>query len=378
MGNRELFSNIMLYKDFDRMPLLHWGGWPETRQRWIKEGLDANIPENVSFGISSFTWGIGPELSLYPPFEEIVYEETEDWKISRLRDGSISKTYKHQSSLPGHIGYTLDSKGQYWDEYKKRLQPHPDRRAVCYFYAAGWAYSKPHQPSPYPLPDSYEDFCSMSFSVDAPVAVGTGSLFGWLRDWMGVEELTYLAYDDPGLLREMIETIADLVVHEIRQVLPHVRADLGFGWEDVCCKNGPLITKNMMKEFGAPAYNRISEALQENGIRLYLVDCDGVIDSLVPYWLEAGVNVMFPLEVGSWNADPRTLRNKFGKKLRIYGGINKREIALGKEAIDREIALREPLMAEGGFVPLPDHRLPPDVSLDNYKYYVDRLASLRF
>ena len=30
-------------------------------------------------------------------------------------------------------------------------------------------------------------------------------------------------------------------------------------------------------------------------------------------------------------------------------------------------------MAEGGFIPLVDHRVPPDVSLDNYKYYLEVL-----
>ena len=34
-------------------------------------------------------------------------------------------------------------------------------------------------------------------------------------------------------------------------------------------------------------------------------------------------------------------------------------------------------MKEGGFVPLPDHLIPPDVSLDNYRYYLDALRKVR-
>ena len=74
MNDRELFLDILHYEDFDRMPLLHWGGWEETRKRWIGEGLDPEIPENTYFGVTAYVWGMGPDLFLYPPFEQVVYE----------------------------------------------------------------------------------------------------------------------------------------------------------------------------------------------------------------------------------------------------------------------------------------------------------------
>ncbi|MCE9614832.1 MAG: hypothetical protein K8T26_11185 [Lentisphaerae bacterium] len=35
MTNRELFQRIMHYGEFDRMPVVHWGGWAETMERWF-------------------------------------------------------------------------------------------------------------------------------------------------------------------------------------------------------------------------------------------------------------------------------------------------------------------------------------------------------
>ncbi len=87
---------------------------------------------------------------------------------------------------------------------------------------------------------------------------------------------------------------------------------------------------------------------------------------------------MFPVEIGPWNADPMALRKRFGKEMRVFGGINKLEIAKGRAAIDAEIERRVPLMKEGGFVPLPDHIIVPDTSLDDYRYYLDAIRSLRF
>ena len=202
-------------------------------------------------------------------------------------------------------------------------------------------------------------------------------MIGWLRDWMGVENLAYLCYDDRKLLGEMVMTIADLVCWGLDQVLPRIKPDLGWGWEDICFKNGPLISPNIFEEVAVPAYRKIADKLLAHGCDLYLVDCDGVIDALIPGWLRGGVNVMFPIEIGVWDADPHEYRRRFGKDLRVYGGINKLALEKGPEAIDAEIERRLPFMKEGGFVPLPDHLITPGTSLRDYQYYLDKMRAVR-
>ena len=49
MTARELWQNIMHYKEFDRMPVIHWSDWDETRERWIKEGIPAELNEHEYF-----------------------------------------------------------------------------------------------------------------------------------------------------------------------------------------------------------------------------------------------------------------------------------------------------------------------------------------
>ena len=98
---------------------------------------------------------------------------------------------------------------------------------------------------------------------------------------------------------------------------------------------------------------------------------------LVPLWLEAGVNIQFPVEIGTWQADPMEFRKKWGKELRIIGGLDKLELEKGRAAIAAEIERRIPLMKDGGFIPMPDHLITPGVSLEDYKYYLDRMRRLR-
>ena len=70
-----------------------------------------------------------------------------------------------------------------------------------------------------------------------------------------------------------------------------------------------------MKKVG-PHYKRITDLLKKHNINIVSLDCDGCIDSLVPIWVENGVNTMFPIEVGTWKADIRPWREKYGKELR--------------------------------------------------------------
>lgn len=52
------------------------------------------------------------------------------------------------------------------------------------------------------------------------------------------------------------------------------------------------------------------------------------------------------------------------------GGFDKHILARSKDDIKHEIERLRPLVEEGGFIGFCDHRVPPDVSLDHYVYYL--------
>ena len=102
-------------------------------------------------------------------------------------------------------------------------------------------------------------------------------------------------------------------------------------------------------------------------------DCDGLIDALIPVWFENGVNTMFPIEVGTWNASIAPWRKEYGRELRGVGGMNKTLFAFDRAAIDGEVDRLRPLVELGGYIPCPDHRIAPDAKWDNVRYYCDRM-----
>jgi hypothetical protein len=351
---RELFQRIMHYEPVDRVPVFHWACWDEVFVEWQAQGMPAGADPFEFLGVPRCERNVGINCELFPPFEEQVLQDDGDSHVIRQTDGVIARHWKDKSCIPHYIDYTLKG-AEGWDEYKKRLQPDPAR-----------------------IPADHDERIERAIASGSPISVFTGSMVGWIRDWMGVEGLAYLAYDNRDLLAEMSMTIADLVCWALDQVLPKVKVDMGSGWEDICFRTGPLISPDIFAQVAVPAYRKISDKLLDYGVDLHMVDCDGQIDALIPHWLDGGVNIMFPVEIGPWHTDPMPWRKKHGKALRVFGAIDKLELVKGRAAIDAEIERRIPLMRDGGYIPLPDHAIIPGTPLDDYRYYLDRLAELRF
>jgi hypothetical protein len=255
------------------------------------------------------------------------------------------------TSIRSEIEHTLVDRTSWEDHYKWRLQWHPGRVAGLENWKA------PAQ--------------------DRPAGLWCGSLIGRIRNILGVEGLAYMGEDDPDLLGEIVDTVGTLCLRGVEETLQRVDAlDFAHFWEDICYNHGPLVNPKFFAGKIVPWYRKITAVLNAHGIDLVSVDCDGCIDTLVPHWLDAGVNVMFPIEVGTWNASIRPRREQYGKALKGIGGVRKSVFAADKAAVDAEIERLRPLIALGGYIPCPDHRIPPEAKWDLVRHYTERLKAL--
>ena len=177
-------------------------------------------------------------------------------------------------------------------------------------------------------------------------------------------------YDDPMLMEEIIETFADVIMDTVEPILQKHTFDAVSMWEDIAFNHGPIISPDMFKKYAAKHYKRISRLFNKYGTDIIFLDCDGRIYDLAECWLECGVNTMFPIEVNG--TDPLELRKRFGKDLRLMGGVDKTKLSKRKKEIDAELKRLLPLVKDGGFVPHIDHRCPPDVSWENFVYYLNK------
>lgn len=366
---RERALKILNYQDYDRMPVIIWGFWNETLAKWQAEGhiTEKMKPRQVAEKLGAdFNWNefYQPPIGPVPHFERKIIEKLPDGSQKVLNwCGVVILETPGAGSIPMEFDRLFKGRKEWEAHYKWRYEVTDQKvldttvridGVVKPLTAGGLEMLKPG-------------------AMDVPVGIFSGSLIGHIRDFVGVDGLAYLAADDEPLLDEMIETVANNAYNAVEKVLAMgARFDYGHFWEDMCFKNGPLISPAFFAEKIGPHYKRIVDLLRKHGTQIFSVDCDGKIDLLIPTWLKNGVNTMFPIEVGTWDADIAPWRKQFGKELRGVGGMDKRVLAFDYAAIDREIERLKPLVELGGYIPCPDHAIPPDAKWENVQYYVEK------
>ena len=370
MNNRQRFTAVLNYEGYDRLPVVHFGCWKELLEKWVREGhltedeitgvkdgneKDRHIMGKLGFDFNYFiTYQDRSGFdTLYPIFEAKRLKDNPDGSYEYLdKYGAIVLQKEGVVSIPAEIGHTLVDRASWEEHFLWRLQ-YDDSR--------------------------FDDLMLKKLADDSekrtePLGMYCHSMYGQMRNWLGVVGISYLQYDDEELYDEIIDTVGTLAYNVTRHALEAgVKFDFAHFWEDICYKNGSIIDPSVIDRKAGPHYRKITDLLKEYGVEIVSVDCDGMIDSLIPIWLDNGVNTMFPIEVGTWGASIAPWREKYGKKIRGVGGLNKHVMSYDKNAIEAEIERMKPLVDLGGFLPCPDHRLPPDTKWELVQYYCDRM-----
>ena len=364
----------MHYRAADRLPALHFGYWAQLLEEWAAQGkisaeLAAGAMRDTSaeqreldriLGFES-NWNnnVGYIDGLYPAFEKKIIETLPDGS-QRITTpyGTIEKIKPGIVSIPSEDDYLLKDRDAFEEMFRHRMQYCEER-----IDALG----------------SKEKFSEISDGGDRPVGLYLGRVMGGIRDMATVVGMSYLMYDeDEDLFADIVDTYADMQYKCIEKMLSlGLDFDFAHYWEDVCFKSGPLLSPEIFDELCAKHYKKRNDLCRKYGIDIISLDCDGVIDKLIPTWLDNGVNLMFPLEIGVWGDQFEAARKKYGEGLLAIGGMDKTAFRKDKAAVDAEIERIRRLSAMGGFIPCPDHRLMPGSSFELVQYYTEEIKKIR-
>ena len=362
MTTRERYVNCMTFKPVDRVPNHELGIWGQTYERWLGEGMpDTAVREGWFEGIEYFGLDrrefLDIKLGMMPGFAPEVLEETDRYVIARNGEGVVTKALKE-----GMVRGTRASMDQY---LRFPVETPEDFKQVKKRYESG---------HPLRYPTYWESRCKGWNAREHPMCLCVNcamGLYSNLRRWMGTENLSYAFYDQPELVHEMVEFVADFTIETLHRALDDVEIDYFNYFEDFAGKTGPLLGPQAFREFLFPHYARMNEFLREHGVEIITLDSDGNTEALIPLMIEAGITMHWPLEIAA-GMEPLKLRKEYGHDLALSGGIDKRELTKDKAAVEREVMRKVPeLIADGGFIPTLDHTFPPDISYDNYLYYME-------
>ncbi len=339
--------------------------WSEAIERWKTEGLPADADFNKYFGFDEpGDIGIGHlgwcEPQLVPPFETKVLETGEDYEIVQDWAGRTVKVFKgrRHGFMPTYLKHAVASDRDWAEDVGPRMSVDAPGR---------W--------------DKFPETIARMQAADKQGTMIVLTCVGgymYLRAMMGPEEVCYMFVDNPGLIHKMMQSWLELADAVAARIQPHVEIDILYLAEDICYNHGLLISPDMVREFIFPYYEQLQDNIrsrQKHKGLYFQVDTDGNCDEALGLYSSIGLDVMTPFEVAAGN-DVVEIAKKY-PNLVILGGIDKRVMAAGKEAIDEHLNRIIPFMVKrGGFVPTCDHGVPDNVSLENYMYYRKRLMEL--
>ncbi|MBE6588949.1 MAG: hypothetical protein E7643_02105 [Ruminococcaceae bacterium] len=371
MTNRERTLRILRFQSVDRFPAVHFGYWRELLLEWAEQGyISRSLAESVGDNNAAdheldkilgwdFNWAStrGASTRFFPAFEKKVLETLPDG-TQRVQNnlGVIERIKPGIVSIPAEDDYLLKDRKAFETLYKPKMQFDPARVDLDYFRTFNETRPK-----------------------DTPLGLWLGSILGDIRSMTTVPGMSYLIYDeDEELFADIVDTYAQMQYECAKAILETgAKFDFAHFWEDICFKNGPLLSPALFDSLCSKHYRRMSELCHAHGIDLISLDCDGVTEQLLPIWVENGINVMFPIEIGVWGDQFEPARKKFGNRVLGVGGMDKVAFRKDRAAVDAELERLTRLVRLGGFIPCPDHRLMPGSKFELVRYYTEKIKEIK-
>ena len=357
---------IYEFRPVDHLPRREFYIWGEAIERWRGEGLPEDYGERNLFNFDPpGTVGIGLDLGwceppFLPAYEEEVVRVEGDTEIVRDAAGRLLRVFRgrRHGFMPEYVGHPVSCERDWEKDVAPRLDPDDERR-----YEG--------------LPEKCRDAAARREDEGVMLRQGMVGGYMYLRALMGPEDLLFAFYDKPDLIRRMMGRWVALMDTGLARIQHYTVIDeLGLG-EDICYNHGLLISPEMVREFLLPCYRQVvqnARARQEPHIYFHL-DTDGWAVPAVELYREAGVDVISPWEVAA-GCDVVEIGRQW-PDLVMLGGIDKRVLAEGKDAIDRHVErVLPPMVERGGYIPTCDHGVPDNVSLESYLHYRRRVCEL--
>lgn len=353
------------FRPVDHLYRTEFSIWPEAIERWKGEGLPDDWQESNLFMYDPqavFNSGLNLgwcEPPFVPPFESKVLEVSGDHEIIQDAAGRHLKVFtgRRHGFMPDYLKHVV-SKMADWEVVAPRLDPAMEAR---------WEGLADRVRNQRRLADA-------AHGIMSQYIIGG---YMYLRSMIGPEDVLYMFYDQPEVIRAAMQGWLDLMDAALARVQAVTEIDQIDMAEDICYNHGLLISPDTFREFLLPYYQQLlSNARSRQKRKIWVhVDTDGDCRPAIPLYLEIGMTRMSPFEVAS-GCDVVEIGRAY-PDLVMSGGIDKRVLAAGKDAIDAHLLHIIPSMVErGGYYPTCDHGVPIEVSFENYLHYRRRVCEL--
>lgn len=336
-----------------------------TLEKWAREGKCTDIgaalrelgcDESGAAHIGNMGWC---EAALIPAFEDKVLRTDGEYEYVQDYAGRTVKVFRGRRSgfMPTYVDHPVKDVKTFEENIAWRMDPKtPDRLRIL------------KQTAEYAVREAEQGKITQ-FHIGGP--------YMYLRSLIGPEDLLYKFYDDPAVIHRCMEQWLLVNDASVEFYQKYVTAEELFFAEDICYKGGLLISPDMWREFIKPYYQQLIANVRRRNVdknrHLYIqIDTDGDSRPAIPLYREIGMDIMSPFEVAA-GCDVVEIGRQ-NPDLGMRGGFDKRIIAAGRDAIDREVDRILPVMRRrGGYIPTCDHGVPEEVEFEDWVYYRKKL-----
>jgi uroporphyrinogen decarboxylase len=353
---------ILDHKEADRIPMLD-AFWFATIRRWEEEGLPLRTKLNEYFGFDFSRLDIDSSMR----FPEKLIEETDEYRIWEDKLGYTNKTYKtgpQASVVGGYLEHKVKTR-QDWEVHRHRLHMTPGEspRLILASYA-----------QPFAEPVTWEDVASRYAQFEEQGLYQLFRGYGpYEATWRhhGFDQTLIDLLEDPVLLAEMFDAHVTFIIEILEDIISRgLLPDGLFISEDIAYRSGPYFSPKTYRELLFPYHRKLGDFLRGKKID-YFMHSDGDLRLLIPDLIDAGFNVLQPLEA-QCGMDVVELKREYGNHLTFMGNISVLAMAGSRGEIEEEIQRKIPVaMKDGGYIFHSDHSVPPDVSWENYQYVIE-------
>ena len=175
---------------------------------------------------------------------------------------------------------------------------------------------------------------------------------------------------EPDLISALMDRLLELRLQVTRRALEQVGdiVDVVSCSDDICDVRGPMLSPKMYAEFIKPRHKKYMAAIRSLTPAKILYHSCGAVGSLIPSFIDMGVDFINPVQVSAKDMDTKKLKQEYGREIGFWGGVDTtRVLPFGDRAeVRAEVRRRiNDLAPGGGYVLAAVHNIQTDVSPEN-------------
>ena len=179
----------------------------------------------------------------------------------------------------------------------------------------------------------------------------------WMKHPKGirdVEEWYISTISRKDYVRKVFETQCEIALKNIQKLINlfgnRIHATFLTG-TDFGTQRGPFISVKAYRDLFKPFHKQVNDLIHQNTMWKTFIHSCGSVFQLVPDFIEAGFDILNPVQCSAAEMDPVELKRQFGKHVTFWGGGVDTQHTLafaGADEVYREVRRRVEIFNEGG------------------------------